>query len=38
MQIRKQFPFKEFEPKWQGYWDANTTFRASNPFNRGQSF
>jgi leucyl-tRNA synthetase len=35
MQIRKQFPFKEFEPKWQGYWDANATFRASNPGEPG---
>jgi leucyl-tRNA synthetase len=35
MQIRKQFPFTEFEPKWQSYWDQNSTFRAANPGEAG---
>ncbi|MDR0532571.1 MAG: leucine--tRNA ligase [Verrucomicrobiales bacterium] len=35
MQVRKQFPFTEFEPKWQGYWDQNSTFRAANPGEPG---
>jgi leucyl-tRNA synthetase len=27
---RKQYPFDLIEPKWQGYWEANKTFRASD--------
>jgi leucyl-tRNA synthetase len=33
--IRKQFPFAEFEPKWQRHWDENATFRAANPGEPG---
>ncbi len=28
---RKQFPFNEFEPKWQQLWDTQKTFRAAGP-------
>ena len=28
---RKQFPFDEFEPKWQGHWEENKTFSVPNP-------
>jgi len=28
---RKQFPFSEFEPKWQAHWDEQDTFRTPNP-------
>ncbi len=28
---RKQFPFDEFEPKWQALWDKNKTFAVANP-------
>ena len=28
---RKQFPFPEFEPKWQLVWEQNHTFQALNP-------
>ena len=28
---RKQFPFTEFEPKWQRYWDEHRTFSVPNP-------
>ena len=28
---RKPFPFDEFEPKWQQYWDNHQTFRTPNP-------
>jgi leucyl-tRNA synthetase len=28
---RKQFPFDEFEPKWQSRWLAEGAFRAPNP-------
>ncbi len=30
-ELRKPFPFDEFEPKWQQLWDAEKTFRAPNP-------
>ncbi|MEO0452611.1 MAG: leucine--tRNA ligase [Verrucomicrobiota bacterium] len=33
--MRKQFPFPEFEPKWQEYWDDNKTFKAANPGEPG---
>src|SRR5882757_2693594 len=28
---RKQFPFSEFEPKWQRHWLDTGAFRAQNP-------
>ena len=28
---RKQFPFPEFEPKWQQLWQESQTFHAANP-------
>ncbi|MBI5683540.1 MAG: leucine--tRNA ligase [Verrucomicrobia bacterium] len=27
---RKQYPFDLIEPKWQGHWEANKTFRADD--------
>ncbi|MFZ5806672.1 MAG: leucine--tRNA ligase [Verrucomicrobiota bacterium] len=35
MQIRKQYPFNEFEPKWQSYWAQNKSFKAANPDESG---
>ncbi len=35
MQTRKQFPFPEFEPKWQKAWEASGVFRAANPGEPG---
>ncbi|GAB4244935.1 MAG: leucine--tRNA ligase [Candidatus Methylacidiphilales bacterium] len=35
MQTRKQFPFAEFEPKWQKAWEETATFRAANPGEPG---
>ncbi|MDX2081756.1 MAG: leucine--tRNA ligase [Terrimicrobiaceae bacterium] len=32
---RKQFPFGEFEPKWQAEWLATDAFRAPNPGDPG---
>ncbi|MDP4793248.1 MAG: leucine--tRNA ligase [Verrucomicrobiales bacterium] len=32
---RKSFPFKDFEPKWQGHWEANKTFTVPNPGDAG---
>jgi leucyl-tRNA synthetase len=32
---RKQFPFPEFEPKWQQHWEQNNTFHAPNPNEPG---
>ncbi|MDF1825879.1 MAG: leucine--tRNA ligase [Verrucomicrobiales bacterium] len=32
---RKQFPFDEFEPKWQGHWEKNKTFSVPNPGEAG---
>ncbi len=32
---RKQFPFLEFEPKWQSHWEATRAFRARNPGDAG---
>jgi len=32
---RKSFPFKDFEPKWQGHWEANKTFTVPNPGEAG---
>lgn len=28
---RKQFPFSDFEPKWQQRWEATAAFRTPNP-------
>ena len=28
---RKPFPFADFEPKWQQYWDEQNTFHTPNP-------
>ena len=28
---RKQYPFPQFEPKWQQIWAANDTYRTPNP-------
>ncbi|MFM2169031.1 MAG: hypothetical protein RIS79_3402, partial [Verrucomicrobiota bacterium] len=30
---RKAFPFSEFEPKWQGEWEAKKAYRTPNPGN-----
>lgn len=30
-ELRKPFPFSEFEPKWQSRWDTEKTFRTPNP-------
>ena len=32
---RKQFPFPEFEPKWQLLWQERQTFHAPNPYESG---
>lgn len=32
---RKQFPFVEFEPKWQRHWLETGAFRAKNPGDEG---
>jgi leucyl-tRNA synthetase len=32
---RKQFPFQEFEPKWQQLWQEKHTFHAPNPGEQG---
>ena len=32
---RKSFPFKDFEPKWQGHWEADKTFSVPNPGEAG---
>ena len=32
---RKQYPFAQFEPKWQAVWDGDKTFRARNPGDDG---
>jgi leucyl-tRNA synthetase len=32
---RKQYPFNDFEPKWQRYWDEYGTFRVPNPGDPG---
>jgi len=34
-QQRKQFPFDEFEPKWQQHWDEQKTFSVPNPGDEG---
>jgi len=32
---RKSFPFRDFEPTWQGHWEANKTFTVPNPGDAG---
>ncbi len=32
---RKQFPFSEFEPRWQQHWVSSGAFHASNPGDAG---
>ena len=32
---RKQFPFSEFEPRWQQHWVSSGAFHASNPGDPG---
>ena len=33
--IRKPFPFRDFEPKWQARWDTEKTFRTAGPGDAG---
>lgn len=33
--VRKPFPFHEFEPKWQQRWDSDKTFRTPGPGDEG---
>jgi leucyl-tRNA synthetase len=33
--VRKPFPFREFEPKWQARWDRDQTFRTPGPGDAG---
>jgi leucyl-tRNA synthetase len=35
MQVRKQFPFVQYEPVWQRHWLEQSTFRAANPGEPG---
>ncbi len=35
--MRKQYPFDLIEPKWQGHWAEQETFRAFNPGERPES-
>ena len=35
MQVRKQFPFANFEKTWQRHWLEQSTFRAANPGEPG---
>ena len=32
---RKPYPFDQFEPKWQAFWDEHETFRVPNPGEPG---
>ena len=32
---RKQYPFDQFEPKWQAFWEAERPFHTSNPGDPG---
>ena len=32
---RRHYPFDQFEPKWQAFWDTGKTFRALNPGDAG---
>ena len=33
--VRKPFPFREFEPKWQQRWESEKTFRTPGPGDDG---
>jgi leucyl-tRNA synthetase len=33
--VRKPFPFREFEPKWQQRWESENTFRTPGPGDEG---
>lgn len=33
--VRKPFPFREFEPKWQLRWESEKTFRTPGPGDEG---
>jgi leucyl-tRNA synthetase len=33
--VRKPFPFREFEPKWQQRWESEKTFRTPGPGDEG---
>ncbi|MFZ9935724.1 MAG: class I tRNA ligase family protein [Luteolibacter sp.] len=33
--VRKPFPFREFEPKWQQRWETEKTFRTPGPGDEG---
>jgi leucyl-tRNA synthetase len=35
MSVRKQYPFAEFEPRWQRLWEERQTFRAPDPGQPG---
>jgi len=35
METRKQFPFQQFEAKWQQHWEEHESFRAANPGEPG---
>jgi len=35
--MRKQYPFELIEPKWQGHWGTQETFRAFNPGERPEA-
>ena len=32
---RKPYPFDDFEPQWQAYWEEHQTFRVANPGEPG---
>ncbi len=34
-ELRKSFPFDEFEPRWQDHWDTEQTFASPNPGDPG---
>jgi leucyl-tRNA synthetase len=34
-EVRKPFPFREFEPKWQQRWESEKTFRTPGPGDEG---
>lgn len=34
-ELRKSFPFDEFEPRWQNHWDTEQTFASPNPGDPG---
>ena len=34
-EVRKPYPFREFEPKWQSRWERDKTFRTPGPGDEG---